>query len=139
MLQQHLENLLATNYRLISLTTDSVEQSVNDFQPLVRESKAIYVWTEQTGLRRIEVSHIDIPKTETPERVLNYIAQSQLYGIYLLVGFNKELTKYTVLTTLLNIAKEQHINKTIILIDNHFNYPQALLAHILTTRETDIA
>ena len=135
MLQQHLENLLASNYRLISLTSDSAEQSVNDFRPLVRESKAIYVWAEHKGLRRLEASHIDIPKTETAELVLNYIEQSQLYGIYLLLGFNRELAKQSVLASLINIANEKNISKTVIFIDNHFNYPKPLLGHILTTRE----
>ncbi len=135
--QEHLEQLISTDFKLIALETDSPEKTINDFRPMVREGKAIYQWENDTGLCRMEASHIQIPKTKTPEMILNYIKQSKLYGIYLLVGFSKELNKQKIQTELNQIADDAESNKLIIFIDNHFNYPHQLTSKILIAQESE--
>ena len=136
--QEHLDKLIATGYKLIALETDSPEHSINDFRPLVREGKAIYQWENNTGLSRMEVSHINIPNTKTPEMLLNHIKQSKLYGIYLLVGFNSHISKPGILATLNQIANDTNSNKVIIFIDNSFDYPYQLLSELLITQEPEV-
>ncbi len=136
--QKHLEKLISTGYRLIALETDSPEQTINDFRPLIREGKAIYQWEKNTGLSRMEASHINIPNTKTPEMVINHIKQSKLYGIYLLIGFNNDIAKPGILSTLNQIADDKRPNKTIIFIDNYFNYPQKLMNKLLITQEPEV-
>ncbi len=136
--QKHLEKLISTGYRLIALETDSPEQTINDFRPLVREGKAIYQWEKNAGLSRMEASHIKIPNTKTPEMVINHIKQSKLYGIYLLIGFNSDIAKPGILSTLNQIADDKRQNKTIIFIDNYFNYPQKLMNKLLITQEPEV-
>ena len=136
--QEHLEKLILTGYKLIALETDSPEQTINDFRPMVRQSKAIYQWENNTGLSRMEASHINIPNTKTPEMVLSHIKQSKLYGIYLLVGFNNELIKPGIQSTLLQIADDASSNKVIIFIDNYFNYPHKLMSKLLITQEPEV-
>jgi len=138
MLQEHLEKLIETGYKLISLETNSPEQTINDFRPLIREGKAIYLWDNETGLRRMEASHIIIPNTKTPEMVLNHIKQSKLYGIYLLLGFSKELVKQGLHSDLSQIAAGDKTNKIVIFIDSHFNFPHALISKILMAQEPDV-
>ena len=138
MLQEHLEKLIETGYKLITLETDSPEQTVIDFRPLVREGKAIYLWDNDIGLRRMEASHITIPSTKSPEMILNHIKQSKLYGVYLLVGFSKELIKPGLLPILTQIASEEKTSKIVIFIDNHFNYPQTLISKILMAQEPEV-
>ena len=136
--QENLEKLFSTGYKLIALETDSPEQTINDFRPLVREGKAIYQWEDNTGLSRMEASHINIPNTKTPEMVLNHIKQSKLYGVYLLVGFNNYIAKPGIQSTLNQIADNADSNKIIIFIDNYFNYPHKLMSKLLITQEPEV-
>lgn len=136
--QENLEILLATDYKLIALETDSKEKTVNDFRPLVREGKAIYIWENNQGLSRMEASHIHIPNTKTPEMVLNHIRQSKLYGVYLLLGFNKDLARPALQATLNQIAGDVESHKTVIFIDNQFNYPHKLMSKLLLTQEPEL-
>lgn len=136
--QEHLEKLVSTDYKLIALETDSPEQTLNDFRPLVREGKAIYQWENNTGLSRMEASHITIPNTKTAEMVINHISQSKLFGIYLLIGFNSELSKASIQPALTQIADDKNSNKVIIFIDNYFNYPQKLMSKLLIAQEPEV-
>lgn len=136
--QAHLEKLISTGYKLIALETDSPEQTLNDFRPLVRESKAIYQWDNSTGLCRMEASHINIPNTKTPEMVINHIKQSKLYGIYLLIGFNNYLSKPGMQSSLMEIANEDGSKKVIIFIDHYFNYPHKLMNNLLIAQEPEV-
>lgn len=138
MKQEHLEKLISTGYKLIALETDSPEQTINDFRPLVREGKAIYQWTNNTGLIRMEASHIDIPNTKTPEMVLNHIKQNNLYGIYLLVGFSNDMAKSGIQSTLDQITNDTSNKKVIIFIDNNFNYPHELMNKLLIAQEPEV-
>lgn len=135
--KEHLEKLIATGYKLITIETNSPEQTINDFQPLVREGKAIYLWKKNVGLNRIEASHINIPNTKTPDMVLNHIKQSNLYGIYLLVGFNNNLAKPHVINTLEQIVANNKKN-IIFFIDNNFNYPYKLMNNLLISQEAEV-
>jgi hypothetical protein len=138
MLKEHIEKLIRTSYKLITLETNSPIKSIDDFRPLVRDGKAIYLWKKETGLRRVETSHISIPNTSTPELVLKHIKQNKLYGIYLLVGFNKELKKRELHPFLKQIAIEKNKRTIVILIDDHFDYPHILINDILMTQEPEV-
>lgn len=138
MQQEHLEKLISTGYKLIAVETDSPEKTISDFRPLVREGKAIYVWENDTGLTRLEAAHIKIPNTKTPEMVLNHIKQSKLYGIYLLVGFSKEMLKPALLNAFEQIATDSNHNKVVIFIDSYFNYPQKLMNNLIITQEAEV-
>lgn len=138
MQHEHLEKLMSTGYKLIAVETDSPEKTISDFRPLVREGKAIYVWENNTGLSRLEASHIKIPNTKTPEMVLNHIKQSKLYGIYLLVGFSKEMAKPGLLNTFEQIATDSNQKKVVVFIDSYFNYPQKLMNKLLITQENEV-
>jgi hypothetical protein len=136
----HLKKLIATEYTLFSLETMSVEKTVSDFRPLVREGKAVYQWQNNVGLSRIEASHIHLPNTKTPEMVLKYIKQNKLYGIYLLMNFNQHLSNFhlqPILQQLANADMNHNSNNTI-MIDTHFNYPQNLLSKLLITQEPNV-
>ena len=137
MLQEHLEKLIATGYKLIALETNFPEKSMNDFRPLVREGKAIYSWEKDSGLRRMEASHISIPNTQSPEMVINHIQQSKHYGVYLLVGFNKALNQFNLHPLVNQFIADKKNKKVIIFIDSHFDYPNSLIKNILITREPD--
>lgn len=136
--QDHLEKLISSGFKLITLETDSPEQSINDFRPLVREGKAIYLWEAGSGLRRMEASHIMIPKTQSSEMVLQHIKQNKHYGVYLLVGFGKELSNKLLQPMLKEIIEEDSNNKVIIFIDSQFEYPSKLMSNLLMTQEYDV-
>ena len=137
MLQEHLEKLISTGYKLVALETDSPQQSINDFRPLVREGKAIYLWEEASGLRRMEASHIEIPNTKTPEQVLKHIINSKHYGVYVLVGLGKELRE-ALQPQLKSFIADQKNKKKIIFVDSHFQYPYNLMGDIVIAQETAV-
>jgi len=138
MYPEQIDKLIATNYKLIALETDSPRQSINDFRSQAREGKAIYVWEKDLGLHRLEAEHITLPKTKTPEMVLNYINKSNLFGIYLLLGFNKDLIKPSLHAIMTQIASTPRQNKMIIFMDNDFNYPQKLMDKLLIVQESEV-
>ncbi len=138
MLQENLNKILQTGYKLIALETNNPEQSINDFRPLGREGKAIYIWEKGSGLYRMEASHIKIPNTTSPEMVINHIRQSKLFGIYLLVGFSSELKDRNLIPILDQIIQQKNGNKTIILVDHYFEYPHKIMGNLLITQEPDV-
>ncbi len=138
MQHEHINKLIATGYKLIAVETDSPEQTIIDFRPLVREGKAVYVWQNNCGLSRLEATHINIPNTKTAEMVLNHIKQSKLYGIYLLVGFSKIIAQPGLLETFEQIVNDSNHRKVIIFIDSHFDYPHKLMSKLIITQEADV-
>ncbi|WP_198264757.1 hypothetical protein [sulfur-oxidizing endosymbiont of Gigantopelta aegis] len=86
----------------------------------------------------MEASHITIPNTKTPEMVINHIRQSNLYGIYLLVGFNNDIAKYSLQTSFEQIADDRNTNKIVIFVDHYFNYPHKLMRKLLITQEPSV-
>ena len=139
MLQEHLETLISSGFKFIALETSSPEQSINDFRPLVREGKAIYLWDIASGLRRMEASHISIPNTQSPENVLNHIRQNRHYGVYLLMGFGKELGNKQLQPVFQEIVSQPASSKVVIFVDNQFDYPYQLMGDILITQEPENA
>ncbi len=138
MQQENLKKILQTGYKLIALETNNPEQTINDFRPLVREGKAIYIWEKGIGLYRMEASHIKRPNTTTPEMVINHIRQSKLFGIYLLVGFSTELKDRNLIPFLDQIIQQKKGDKTIILVDHYFEYPHKIMGNLLITHEPDV-
>jgi hypothetical protein len=138
MRQEQLEQLLESEFAFIALETDDPEQSIHDFRPLVREGKAIYLWDKHSGLRRMEASHISIPNTGTPEQVIKHIKQSKLYGIYLLMGFDKVLADKALFPLFKDILDAPKADKKLLFIDHGFQYPHHLLSDILITKENGL-
>ncbi len=138
MQEEHLEKLITTDYKLIAIETASVKDTVRDFTAMVREGKAVYAWQEDEGLYRLEASHIHIPKTKTPEMILKHIKQSKLYGVYLLIDFQKHITQSNLHHLVQQISHDKNINKVIIFINNYSHYSPHLLEKLLITQEVDV-
>jgi len=135
---ENLEKLIATDYKLIAIETASAIRTIHDFQPLVREGKAVYAWEQNMGLHRLEASHINIPKTQTPEMVLNYIKKSKHFGIYLLVDFQQNLYNYEILNTVEQISHDSSYKKIIIFINDYSSYPYKLMKTLLIAQEPEV-
>ena len=91
----------------------------------------------------MEAAHISIPKTNTPESVLIYIQKSKLFGIYLLLGFNKDLGKQSLHPILKQITAEEKMDKIVVFIDNHFDFPLSyyslsLMGKTLMVQEAEV-
>jgi len=135
---EHLEKLIATDYKLFAIESASTIRTIREFQPMVRAGKAIYAWQQDSGLHRLEASHINIPKTQTPEMVLNYIQKSKHFGIYLLVDFKQNMFKYETLQALEQISHDSNYNKIIIFINDYCHYPPKLMNQLLITQEPEV-
>lgn len=53
--------------------------------------RAAYRWHKESGLRRLDLPHIHLPRTERMLDAIQYAANCQHFGIYLFSGFRDEL------------------------------------------------
>jgi hypothetical protein len=88
----------------------------------------VYESTEEgCGLRRIGFEHISIPKTRTPEEMLNYILSARHYGIYLFTDFSSHLASETLHQLIHQIkAKEDGVRRLIVLLEEEITIPPKL-------------
>ncbi len=145
MMNGHIEKLIATNYTLFALETNSPEKIINSFRYFGRTGRATYVWEDQQGLSRLEAAHITLPNTETPLQVLTYIENSHHFGIYLIKGFNKFIQNQELLLKLKQLSEKMpepgmdKIQKSVIFLDKKFKLPEKLLNQFLLMQEPSAA
>lgn len=141
MMNGHIEKLIATNYTLFALETNSPEKIINSFRYFGRTGRATYVWEDEQGLSRLEAAHITLPNTETPLQVLTYIQNSRHFGIYLIKGFNKFIRNEELQSKMKQLSdkppelKQDKIQKSVVFLDKNFKLPEKLLSQFLMMQE----
>lgn len=105
---QSLEQVINSDYRIALLETQETAPYLTLFKRLTLTSgRAVYDWNLDSGLYRLGIEHIFIPRTRTPADVLAYIASSRHYGIYLLREIGTALGTPTVQRQLVKLVEKQ--------------------------------
>lgn len=130
-----LERILDGKYRLISMETYDVERVIDLFSRGGRySSKALYLWTDQEGLRRLGNAHVPMPRTQTPRGVLEQIAASPHFGVYILRDFNDALQETGNQSLLQQIAGTEESAKVVMFLGEQVVLPEALRPLTLRAR-----
>lgn len=131
-----LQRLLDSKYRVAALKTQEIDRLLALFKRYsLTTGQAVYDWTSRSGLYRVGVEHIFIPRTRTPADVLAYIAASRHYGIYLLRGFEPALAKPSIQKTLRGLCDaDDGIRRLVLLIGEYSHIPATLQGRIATIR-----
>lgn len=130
-----LERILDGKHRLVSMESYDVERVLEVLGRLSRQSsKALYLWSPREGMRRLGAAHIAIPGTGTPRGLLQHIAESRHFGVYVLRGFNEALEDPSNQLLLKQIAEDEASPKVVMLLGEQVLVPQALKPLTLRSR-----
>lgn len=131
-----LQRVLDSKYRVAAIKTQETDRLLVLFKRYsLTTGQAVYDWTSWSGLYRVGVEHIFIPRTRTPVDVLAYIAASRHHGIYLLREFEPALGKPSIQKILYNLCDLDHkIPRLVLLIGEYLHIPPALQERIATIR-----
>lgn len=131
-----LQRLIDSKYRVAALKTQESARLLALFKRYsLTTGQAVYDWTPGSGLYRVGVEHIFIPRTRSPADVLAYITASRHYGIYLLRGFESALAKPSIQKALCDLDNtDDSIRCLVLLIGEYPHLPAALQSRIATIR-----
>jgi len=123
-----LQRVIDSNYRIAALETGETERLLALFKRLtLTTGRAVYHWTGDSGLYRLGVEHIFIPRTRAPSEVLSYISASRHYGIYLLQDFANALPKASVQRALHEIhARDDDVRRLGLVLGGSIEMPEGL-------------
>ena len=101
--------------------------------------RVTYRWHAESGLRRFDIPHIVLPKTQNLLSTLTHIRKSIHFGIYLVTGFNDALRQPLALNEIKAYLKSFHAaRKLIIFADPNPQIPQELQADFTEIRHTPL-
>jgi hypothetical protein len=130
----HLEKMLESKYRLISIESYDTERVLDLFRQLSRFSnKAFYLASPNEGMHRIGASHITIPRTQNTREQLEHIQASKHYGVFIMRDIGGELENSKNITLLKNIATAEK-PKVVILLSEYLDLPRELKPYILRSK-----
>ena len=131
---QHLEKILESKYRLITIESYDTDRVHDLFVQLSRFSnKAYYVSSGNEGMHRIGASHIKIPRTQLAKEQLEHIDNSKHFGVYILRDFGDELADKKNLALLKSIATKG-CDKSVILLSEYIELPRELKPYTLRSK-----
>ncbi len=131
---QHLEKILESKYRLVTIESYDTDRVHDLFVQLSRFSnKAYYVARPNEGMHRIGASHITIPRTQTTAEQLEHIVKSKHYGIYILRDYSEALSEKKTLALLKEIATSSK-PKCVVLLSEYIDLPRELKPFTLRSK-----
>lgn len=125
---RQIERLVDSDFRLAAIATPDPERVVDLFRRLTQQTgRAVYRWSPGEGLYRLGVEHILIPRTARPADVLDYIASTIHFGVYLLPGFDEALEAHRPVELMRRIANAgDRVRRLVILLGENPVVPSAL-------------
>jgi len=135
---QRIDKLTEQAYSLVYFETVRSAQVTDMFKSLsLASSKAIYHWTPDNGLYRMDASHILIPRSQHPRHLLELINGTPHFGVYLISNFDEALKEQQTVDLLKKIVAGYSKNpKMIILLGNEMNIPAELRPSVAHIRHT---
>lgn len=131
---QQLEKVLDSRFKLVSIETYDTDRVYDLFTQLSRFSnKAFYTHVPDEGMHRLGAAHITIPRTRTPQEVLDHIDNTPHFGIYILRDFNSALEDKKNVDKLKQIATGSK-RKVVILLSEYIELPLELKPYTLRSK-----
>lgn len=129
-----LEKMLESGNRVITMETSEVDRVCDLILELSRFSaKPYYLAQPETAMYRLGASHIGIPRTNTPEDLMEHIEASQHFGIYVLRNYTEILDDGDLVEDLISIATGD-VHKVVVMIAQHIKVPNNLKPYVARSR-----
>lgn len=129
-----LEKMLESGHRIISMETYEVDRVCDLLLELSRFSpKPYYLAQPAQAMYRLGASHISIPRTQTPQDLLEHIEASKHFGIFILKNYSAILNNEDLVEDLINIATGD-AHKIVIMVAEHIDMPNSLKAYALRSK-----
>ncbi len=121
-----LEKMLESGHRLITMETYEVDRVCDLLLELSRFSpKPYYLAQPEQAMHRLGASHIGIPRTQTPEDLMEHIEASNHFGIYILRDYTHVLESEDMVEDLISIATGD-THKIVVMVAEHIKLPSLL-------------
>ncbi len=105
--------------------TESLGKRLASYQEFT--GRVTYQWHEESGLRRFDIPHIILPKTQHLLSAMQHIRKSIHFGIYLVTGFGDGLQQAMALNEIQAYLDSYHAaRKLIIFADPNPQIPKEL-------------
>ena len=129
-----LEKMLESGHRIITMETYEVDRICDLLLELSRFSqKPYYLAQPEQPMYRLGASHIGIPRTKTPEDLMEHIEASQHFGIYIVRDYTEILDKEDLVEDLINIATGD-AHKVIVMVAEHITLPEQLKPYVVRSK-----
>ena len=129
-----LEKMLESGHRIITMETYEVDRICDLLLELSRFSpKPYYLAQPEQPMYRLGASHIGIPRTKTPEDLMEHIEASKHFGIYIVRDYTEILDKEDLVEDLINIAAGD-VHKVIVMVAEHITLPEQLKPYVVRSK-----
>lgn len=129
-----LEKMLESGNRVITMESDEVDRVCDLILELSRfSSKPYYLAQPEKPMYRLGASHIGIPRTNTPEDLLEHIEASQHFGIYILRNYTEILEDSDMLEDLISIATGD-THKVVLMVSEYIKVPAELKPYVARSK-----
>ena len=129
-----LEKMLESGHRIITMETYEVDRICDLLLELSRFSqKPYYLAQPEHPMHRLGASHIGIPKTKSPEDLMEHIEASQHFGIYIVRDYTEILDKEDLVEDLINIATGD-THKIVLMVAEHITLPEQLKPYVVRSK-----
>ena len=129
-----LEKMLESGHRIITMETYEVDRICDLLLELSRFSpKPYYLAQPEQPMYRLGASHIGIPRTKTPEDLMEHIEASQHFGIYIVRDYTEILDKEDLVEDLINIATGD-THKVVVMVAENITLPDQLRPYVVRSK-----
>ena len=129
-----LEKMLESGHRIITMESYEVDRVCDLLLELSRFStKPYYLAQPEQPMHRLGASHIGIPKTKTPEDLMEHIEASRYFGIYILRNYTEILDDEDTVEDLINIALGD-THKVVVMVAEHIKLPDQLKPYAVRSK-----
>lgn len=129
-----LEKMLESGHRIISMESYEVDRVCDLLQELSRySSKPYYLAQPQQPMHRLGASHIGIPKTHSPDDLMEHIEASKHFGIFILKNYATLLENEDIVEDLINIATGD-AHKVVVIIAEQIKMPSNLKPYAVRSK-----
>lgn len=129
-----LEKMLESGHRIITMETYEVDRVCDLLLELSRFSpKPYYLAQPEQAMHRLGASHIGIPRTQTPEDLMEHIEASNHFGIYILRDYTHVLESEDMVEDLISVATGD-VHKIVVMVAEHIKLPSQLKPFVVRSK-----
>lgn len=129
-----LEKMLESGHRVITMETYEVDRVCDLLLELSRFSQKPYYLAEpEQAMYRLGASHIGIPKTHSPDDLMEHIEATQHFGIYILRNYTEILDDEDLVEDLISIATSD-AHKVVVMVAENISLPSQLKPYVVRSK-----
>jgi hypothetical protein len=129
-----LEKMLESGHRIITMETYEVDRVCDLLLELSRfSSHPYYIAQPEQAMYRLGASHIGIPKTKSPQDLMEHLEATRHFGIYILRNYSEILENEDLIEDFISIATGD-AHKVVVLIAEYITLPEQLKPYVVRSK-----